>query len=100
MSTNTVKELNNIIGKALVECANEAYLRRISTMLSRPFDEVIESVKSYKKTGYNKANGYFCDDAITYFDRKLENEHEDIWMDIEDTCNSDWYEAVDKFYRW
>lgn len=100
MNTNTVKELNNIIGRALIECANESYVRRISTMLSRPFDEVIESIKLYKKTRYNKANGYFADEAIRYFDSKLENEHEEVWVEIEDTCDNDWYEAVNKFYRW
>lgn len=99
MTTDTIRKFNSIVGTALVAAANEAHEIRISKMLERPFDEVINAIKVYKETRYNKANGYFADEAIRYFDNKLEIEHEDVWMDIEDTCDTDWFKAIE-IYRW
>ena len=99
MKTNEAVKLNKIIGRALVEAAHGAYLRRIEAMKSRPFDEVIASIKNYRQTRYNKANGYFVDDAIRYLDKKLEEEHNEIWLEVEDTMDDDWFEAVERF-KW
>lgn len=96
--TETIK-LNQIIGKALCEAAHEALENRIKTMKSRPFDEVVEAIKTYKETRYNKANGYYATDAIKYFDKELEVEHTEVWLEIEDTMDSDWFEAIEIF-RW
>lgn len=99
MTTNETIRFNKIVGKALKRAAHEAYERRIETMKSRPFDEVIEAIKNYKETRQNKANGYFANEAIRYLDEKLENEYTELWLEIEDTCNNEWFEAIEKF-RW
>lgn len=99
MKTENTIKLNKAIGKALVEVAHEAYEKRIERMKSRPFDEVIKSIKTYRKTRYNKANGYFADDALRYFDERLEKEYEEIWLEIEDVADADWFDAIERF-RW
>lgn len=99
MTTENIIKLNQIIGKALVDVANKSYFERIEKMKSRPFDEVVDSIKSYKKTGYNKANGYFVTDAIRYLDKRLEEEYEEVWMEINEDADNDWLNAIEKF-RW
>ena len=99
MKENEVIKLNRIIGKVLVEIAHETYLERIEVMKTRPFDEVIEAIKNYKETRYNKASGYFASEAIRYFDEKLEKEHNEIWLEIEDTMDDNWFKAIEQF-RW
>ena len=101
MKTNEVIKLNKIIGKALRECAHEAYLERIEVMKSRPFDEVIEVLKTYKETKCDIARGYSASDALEYLDDKLENEHEEIWLEVEvdDFMDDKWFKAIELF-RW
>lgn len=99
MKTENTIKLNKAIGKALVEVAHEAYEKRIERMKSRPFDEVIKSIKTYRETRYNKANGYFASDALRYFDKRLEEEYEEIWLEIEDVADVDWFNAIERF-RW
>ena len=97
---NAVRLTNSIIGRALVESAHEAYEKRIEKMLSNSFNYVIESIKTYKATRYNKSDGFFATDAIKYLDSKLEKEHEKEWAEIEDICDDNWYKVVEKFYKW
>lgn len=97
MTANETIKLNRTIGNALIELAHDAYLNRIEAMKSRPFDEVIAAIKN--RNNQNKANGYFASEAIRYFDKKLEIEDEETWLEIEDTCNDDWFAAIEKF-RW
>ena len=99
MRTENMIKLNKVIGKALVEVAHEAYEKRIERMKSRPFDEVVKSIKTFKETRYNKANGYFADDALRYFDKRLEEEYEEIWLEIENDADVDWFNAIERF-RW
>lgn len=100
MNALTVRLTNSIIGKALVETANESYEKRIDKMLSNSFDNVIKAIKTYKATRCNKSNGFFATDAIKYFDSKLEKEHEKEWAEIEDICDDNWYKVVEKFCIW
>lgn len=99
MKTNTIRKFNSIVGRALIKSAHEAHDFRISKMLERPFDEVINAIKIYKESRYNKANGYFATDAISYFDKKLENEQENVWLNINEICDLDWFNAIETF-RW
>ena len=98
MTTNEIITLNKIIGKALVETAHEAYLKRLNSMLSTPFEEVINAIKN-RKLYKNKYNGFYITDAVSYFDNLLEKEHEEIWLDV-DTCDSNWYKAIENFFKW
>ena len=97
---NAVRLTNSIIGKVLIESANETYEKRIDKMLSNSFDNVIKAIKTYKATRYNESDGFFATDAIKYFDSKLEKEHEKEWSEIEDICDDNWYKVVEKFYKW
>ena len=97
MKANEIIRLNQVIGKALVETAHEAYLRRLEKMYSTPFDTVMDEIKN-KKALKNKGNGYYIDDAIGYFDNLLEKEDEETWLEV-DTCDDDWFEAIEQF-RW
>lgn len=97
MTTESIIKLNQIIGKALVETANEAYWKRIESMKARPFYEVVEAIRN--KESQNKANGYFVTDAIRYFDERLEKEDEENWLEIEVEANDEWLEAIEQF-RW
>ena len=48
MKANEIIRLNQVIGKALVETAHEAYLRRLEKMYSTPFDTVMDEIKNQK----------------------------------------------------
>lgn len=98
MKANVIIKLNQTIGKALIETAHEAYLKRLNAMFATPFDEVIESIKN-RKALKNKGNGYYISEAIWYLDKLLETEYEEEWIEIEDTCDGDWFKAIEKF-RW
>ena len=99
MTTENIIKLNQIIGQALREVAHESHLKRIERMKSRPFDEVVEAIKTLKKTGYNKANGYFADESLWYFDGLLEKEDNETWLEIEEEASDEWFKAIERF-RW
>lgn len=98
IKTENIIRLNQVIKKALHEAAHEAKLKRIETMKTRPFDEVIQAIKNKQATGQNLANGYFVTDAIFYFDERLETEYEEIWLEV-DINENNWFEAIERF-RW
>ena len=99
MTTENIIKLNQIIGGALREAAHEAYLERIERMKARPFDEVIEALRTLKETGHEKAAGYFATDALRHLDERLEKEDTETWLEIKDDLDADWFKAVEQF-RW
>ena len=99
MKAENVIKLNQIIGKAMVEAAYEAYLARVEVIKSKPFDDVVEAVRTFRNTGYKKADGYNAKDAFLYLDRRLEEEDYETWLETEDDFDDLWYVAVEQF-RW